>query len=42
MEKFRANARFGGWPDALADAYARFCDDVFTLPSLDALQQFRN
>jgi 2-methylcitrate dehydratase PrpD len=41
-EKFRANARFGGWPDALADAYARFCDDVFTLPSLDALQQFRN
>jgi 2-methylcitrate dehydratase PrpD len=41
-EKFRANARFGGWPDALADAYACFCDDVFTLPSLDALQQFRN
>ncbi|MGI9486962.1 MAG: MmgE/PrpD family protein [Geminicoccaceae bacterium] len=41
-EKFRANAAFGGWTDELADAYERFCADLFTLEAVTSLQQFRN
>lgn len=40
--KFRANADFGGWPDELAWAYERFCDDAFALSSLDTMRQFRS
>lgn len=40
--KFRANAAFGGWSEALTDAYERFCDDLFTLEAVASLQQFRN
>ncbi len=40
--KFRANAGFGAWPEALARAYEGFCEEVFDLPSLAALEQFRN
>lgn len=41
-EKFRANAAFGGWPDALTAAYERFCDELFTQETVASLQQFRN
>ncbi|MDJ0945763.1 MAG: MmgE/PrpD family protein [Kiloniellales bacterium] len=40
--KFRANVDFGGWPGSLARAYESFCDEAFDLPSLAALEQFRN
>ncbi len=40
--KFRANVAFGGWPGSLARAYESFCEEAFDLPSLAALEQFRN
>ena len=42
MAKFRANAAFGGWPNALTDAFERFCGDLFTLETVAPLQQFRH
>lgn len=41
-DKFRANAAFGDWPDALTVAYERFCDELFTQETVASLQQFRN
>lgn len=40
--KMRTKAALGGWSNALIDAFEHFCDDVFALSPLDALQQFRN
>ena len=40
-EKFRANAAFGGWPEDLAFAYERFCDDLFTQEGHISLLPFR-
>ncbi len=41
MAKFRANAAFGGWPDALAERLADYCATAFDAESLRGLAAFR-
>ena len=35
------NALYGGWSPALAERFARLSRDLFSLPRLDALTEFR-
>jgi 2-methylcitrate dehydratase PrpD len=39
--KFLDNARYGGWDTSLADAARRWCGDVFGLPDVEGLRNFR-
>ncbi len=39
--KFMNNARHGGWSPALADRFLALTRDLFSLPRLDALAEFR-
>jgi len=40
-QKFMSNALHGGWSAALAERFARLSRELFSLPTLDALTEFR-